>query len=85
MILVNNQKIIDDKFAYDNCHKIYIIEDEEDLQKATDLGYNIYNIDELEQKYRNSCDYRFIDNWKLTKSYVKQGEMATFQEIEKEM
>ena len=30
--------------------------------------------------YRNSCELRFVRNWKLDKLYVGQYEIATFEE-----
>lgn len=44
---INNVEVVGNKFAYDGCHKIYIIEDMEDEQKAIDCGYEIFNISEL--------------------------------------
>lgn len=61
-------------FAYDGCHKIYILENEKDLQESTKAGYIIYPITDLEEAYNNSCDLRFIYNWALDKVYVKQFE-----------
>ena len=68
--LVNT--ITDNKFAYEGCHKIYTIEDEADEEKAVKAGYKILNISELADTYKNSCGLRFINNWKLDKTYVKQ-------------
>lgn len=51
---INNVEVVGNKFAYDGCHKIYIIEDMEDEQKAIDCGYEIFNISELVDTYRNS-------------------------------
>ena len=76
---VNGIEIIGSKFAYDGCHKIYIIEDEVDERKALELGYDIFIMDELEDAWNNSCELRFISNWKLNKYYVKQFENATFE------
>lgn len=76
---VNGIEIIGSKFAYDGCHKIYIIEDEVDEKKALELGYDIFIMDELEDAWNNSCELRFISNWKLNKDYVKQFENATFE------
>lgn len=77
---VNNVEVVGSKFAYDGCHKIYIIEDMEDEQKAIDCGYEILNISELVDTYRNSCELRFVRNWKLDKLYVGQYEIAVFEE-----
>lgn len=70
---INGHTIKATEFAYDGCHKIYLIEDEEDYQEAK-LGYDILPISVLEQTFRNSCCLRFIANWKLDKGYVEQGE-----------
>jgi hypothetical protein len=71
---INGTEIVGKQFAYDNCHKIYIIEDNEDLDMANEYGYDIFDITELENTYNNSCPLRFISNWKLDKQYVKQCE-----------
>lgn len=41
---INNVEVVGNKFAYDGCHKIYIIEDMEDEQKAmiVDMKYSIF-------------------------------------------
>lgn len=75
---INGVRVKGRKFAYDGCHKIYVIEDIEDEKMAED-GYKIYPIKDLEEAYRRSCDLRFIYNWKLTKTYVAQFEEATFE------
>ena len=66
------------KIAYDGCHKIYICEDDEDLKEATEIGYQIHNIDELETLFNQSCLLVFIHNWKLTTTPVGQFEGAKF-------
>ena len=76
---INGQLIDSKKFAYDGCHKIYIIEDETDLDKAINTGYNIYPIEILPDTYENSCELRFISNWKLDKQYVAQFEDCIFE------
>lgn len=75
---INNKEVIGDKFAFDGCHKIYIIEDEEDIKEAEEYNYEIFCLEQLQEKYENSCDLKFIYNWKLNKRYVKQFEDATF-------
>lgn len=72
---INNVDVLGNRFAFDGCHKIYIIEDDTDYNEAVSYGYNIHNIDELEHIYRHkTCDLVFISNWKLTKRYVEQFE-----------
>ena len=36
-------------------------------------------IKNIKKAYCSSCELRFIDNWKLTKVYAKQGEFAEFE------
>lgn len=69
---INGIEVIGDKFAYDGCHKIYILEDTEDIKQATEIGYEILPIQKIEINYKLSCDLRFINNWKLDKTYVSQ-------------
>lgn len=75
---INDIEVNGTKFAYDGCHKIYIIEQEKDLNEAISYGYEIHDIEEIEEIYKNSCCFRFIDSWDLTKFYAKQGHMAKF-------
>lgn len=70
---INEIETVATEFAYDNCHKIYLVEDENDKVEAIKCGYNIYPIIELLDKWRASCPLRFISNWKLDTRYVEQG------------
>lgn len=69
---INNIETKATLFAYDDCHKMYIIEDEQDLKEAKESGYTILPIKELENTYNHSCPLRFISNWKLTISFIEQ-------------
>jgi hypothetical protein len=72
---INGTEVIGDKFFFDGCHKIYIIEDSEDIETMETKNWteeDIYPIDELEEIYHDSCSLRFISNCKLDKSYVGQ-------------
>ena len=66
------------RFAYEGCHKIYIIKDEEEASEALSMGYNLYSIDELEEVFEESCGLRFISSWDLENRHVKQFEEAIF-------
>lgn len=77
---VNGKEVKGKGIAYDGCHKIYILEDEKDEQEAYNMGYELYILDILEKIYNDACPLRFISNWKLDKSYVKQCEEAIFEE-----
>lgn len=77
---VNGREIIGEGIAYDECHKIYVIEDEADRQEAQTSGYQILDLAKLPQVWAESCPLRFIYNWKLTTTYVGQEETAEFEE-----
>lgn len=66
------------EFAYDGCHKIYLIEDSEDFQEAR-MTYQIIPISLLQRKFEDSCGLQFISNWKLTKTYAQQFRGACFE------
>ena len=59
---VNNKEILGNKIAYDGCHKIYIIKNEEEIIEALKYNYKLYDLDELEEIYNNSCSLRFIQS-----------------------
>ena len=53
-----------------------MIEDDTDKKEASEIGYDIKPISELKLAYKNSCPLKFINNWKLTKTYAEQGVYA---------
>ncbi|MBO7520687.1 MAG: hypothetical protein J6T16_00420 [Opitutales bacterium] len=78
---INGQEVKNNgKFAYDGCHKIYIIETDTDETEAIECGYKILEIERIKNTYENSCSLRFIHNWQLTKDHVKQFEPAKFED-----
>ena len=70
-----------EQFAYDGCHKIYIIESEADEAEAKKCDYEIYPIKKLKSAWSNSCSLKFISNWSLTKQFVPQFESVTKIEL----
>lgn len=76
---INGKEVLGTKFAYDGCHKIYIIEDDKDLMEALNFNYDIFPIGKLEDTYNKSCPLKFISNWKLNNCYVPQFEDAKFE------
>ena len=66
------------KVAYDGCHKIYICKDEADIKEATEIGYKIHEISELENLYNSSCPLVFISDWKLLDDYIPQCAKVEF-------
>ena len=72
---VNGKVINGDRFAFDGCHKIYIIESDENEAEAIKEGYDkILPIELLPETFENSCPFRFIRNWDLNILYVPQCE-----------
>ena len=61
-------------FAYDGCHKIYLIEDMEDVPEALECGYTILPIQELPRIYcEDACPLVFINTWKEFEQVIEQG------------
>lgn len=54
-------------FAYDGCHKIYLIENNDEIKEATEYGYELLPIRLLKETYENSCDLKFVNYWNLSK------------------
>lgn len=78
---INGIEVTAQHFAFDGCHKIYLLDDEAEVEDAIETGYNIFPISELEEAYESSCGLRFISGWTPEfKQYVSQFEDATFME-----
>ena len=63
------------KLFYDDCHKIYLIEDENDIKEFYSKGWSekdIFSINDIVDIYENSCSLKFIQNCKLTKTFARQ-------------
>ena len=63
MKTINGQNISAKKFAFDDCHKIYLLNNINDLTEAKKLGYTIYSIEDLIECFIYSCSLRFIGVW----------------------
>lgn len=77
---INGKTTTAKKFAFEGCHKIYLLESRKDEIEARAIGYKILPISELQDTYEGSCGLRFISNWTLDTSFVDQFEDATFGE-----
>ena len=82
---INGKEVTAEKFAYEGCHKIYVIDTPEEEAQALKYGYNIYPIEEIKEAYEGSCSLKFISNWPLDDnnfvSYVAQFEDANFEGV----
>ena len=50
-------------YAYDNCHKHYIIRNNKEMEEAKSYGYDIKPLCELPSTWSNSCGLEMIDFW----------------------
>jgi hypothetical protein len=77
---INGKEIVAKSFAYDGCHKIYLLDNEEEWEDALSNDYDIYPISKLKEKFERSCSLRFISPWNLDKpNYVNQFEPAIIE------
>ena len=76
---VNGIPIAAKQFAYDGCHKIYLLNTPGDVQDATETGYGVLPISELQESYENSCGLKFIQTWSTFIDVARQCEEATFE------
>ena len=76
---VNGYEITQEMFAYDGCHKIYLLDSQSEQREAMEKGYEIHHISELETIFEQSCALRFISTWDLIEYPVSQFEPAIFE------
>lgn len=77
---INDQKITAKKFAWDTCHKIYLIDTKKDEKTYLEYEYELFPIEELEDAYARSCSLRFISHGNLDlPNVVNQFETAVFE------
>ena len=56
-------EVLTNKFAYDGCHKIYLITSEKDESEAWDYSYQLRGVEELPAIWNATCPLRFIQFW----------------------
>ena len=78
-LYINNKKIDAYGFAFDGCHKFYLIENNEQAELLEKYGYNLYLIDGLPRAWADSCSLRFIEKADLSEAVVAQFEPARFE------
>jgi hypothetical protein len=65
---ISNHKIKATHYFYDGCHKIYLIEDDQDKQNFFNMGWtelDIYPINTIIDTYECACPLKFIQTCKL--------------------
>lgn len=76
-ITINGQTSPATEFAWDGCHKIYLLDNGDAdkngkygymLSKNGEAGYKVLPVSELQRVWDQSCPLRFINNWALDKN-----------------
>jgi len=73
MVRINDTLIRSDEFAWDGCHKLYVVTDQEARDQLEGYGYDFFPIDELKDCWDRSCGLRFISDASLSCDYVSQS------------
>ena len=61
---INGVEVVAGAFAYDGCHKIYLLNDEDSIVDAEENnGYDVYDIGSIISAFVYSCPLRFIGKW----------------------
>lgn len=77
---ISRTTIHEKEFAFDGCHKIYLIGNEAERAQAIEYGYKILPIEQIERTFWNSCSLRFIETWTTFKTIVPQcAKQVTFK------
>lgn len=80
-ITINGKPISAKEFAFDGCHKIYLINTKEDKAQLVEYDYDIFPIEDIKEVYEGSCSLRFIQDMTTFMDIVKQFEKAVFKEV----
>lgn len=82
MLKINGKEVkTNGAYAFDNCHKFYILKNDEDKMKALKIGYKIYPVENLVTDLEYSCPLRFVNSFDLTETYLGQGEESVEIEL----
>lgn len=73
VVYINGTKVRADEFAWEGCHKIYVVTDQASRDQLVEYGYTFYPIAELQEVWDSSCGLRFISDASLNQEYVEQG------------
>ena len=86
MLKINGKEVKNNgAYAFDNCHKFYILENDNEKFKALELGYEICPIQHLVTDLESSCPLRFINSFNLENTYLLQGEESVEIELDGKM
>ena len=71
------------EFAFDGCHKFYLIQTKEDRANALEIGYDLYPMNRLPSMFQHSCPLRFINTWKLKTVIPQFATAVKFEWVER--
>lgn len=92
MTIINGRHSPATRFAYDGCHKIFLLDQGEHDEQGPlaymfaqdndprNPGYTIHPISQLEQIWERSCQLRFIRSWDDSTTYVSQFQKAVIRQ-----
>lgn len=69
-MIINNKRITATHFAFDGCHKFYLLHDLTEQTNAKENGYGVYPIKDLPEKFWNSCPLRFVSHWSACTEHI---------------
>ena len=76
---INGEIVNANQFAFDGCHKIYLLDSDDARNIMLECGYSeddFYSISDLPLKWKQACGcgLQFIYSADLKRVYVRQGE-----------
>lgn len=71
-VRINDIEVRADEFAWDHCHKLYVVTDQESRDLLEGYGYDFYPVSKLQWAWDRSCGLRFISSANLEETYVPQ-------------
>jgi hypothetical protein len=78
MKTINGIVVTEDRFAFDGCHKTYLIGTDAEAEDARGSDYEIHAIDELPRIWATTCPLRFVQRWRDFATIIDQFENARF-------
>lgn len=76
---INGKPVVGEAFAYDGKYKIFVCENKAEETMMKGHGYDIIPISKIEETYRKSNSFAFIDTAMLGTLYADQFETARFE------
>lgn len=71
------------EFAFDGCHKFYLIQTKKDRADSLERGYDLYPMNRLPSMFQCSCPLRFINTWKLKTVIPQCAPAVRFEWVER--